>query len=165
MKQRIGNPKKESKRNARDRKQCSQNDGLISRWTQNNSKKVLDHTRLCIYLMCTLLLQYPRVICLGTHNRYPNPRMLKSHSQPSIAFLLWHLQIQPTVNHVVLHSLPLLLGCCEPAPVPLEVVRGHPTCTAGSVPQPRLLQRWPHAATPHWCPSSSTLPPHLFPFC
>ena len=37
--------------------------------------------------MCTLFLQYLRVICFRTHHRYQSPWMLKSHSEPSIAFL------------------------------------------------------------------------------
>ena len=37
--------------------------------------------------MCTLFLQYLRAICFGTHHRYQTPWMLKSHSEPPIAFL------------------------------------------------------------------------------
>ena len=51
------------------------------------------------------------------------------------------------MTHVVLYLLHLLLVCFEPAPVPLEVARGHPTSTAGSVLQPGFCDvglTWPH---------------------
>lgn len=81
------------------------------------------------YILTTVVPCYPHGIGSRIHRGYENLQMLKSHGQPSISVsMVLHLQIQPTVDHVVVQYL-LKKNPCVSRPASLNTCCSRVNCT------------------------------------